>query len=298
MNQLWIDVLFFLCGVCGIIAVMPSEQRPKLPRLGAAPRPLMSIPGLVGSQRGPLGLALAKLGMLIPHGRWSEEFRNAAIYPGSRMTNEEFRGLQCLAGLGSGLLFTSISLELKMFQPLWFACAIALGFLLPEVWRRSRIKQRNERVLRLLPEVIDLLTLCVGAGVDFLGAINRVVSVKEYRREPLVEELSVALQEMKFGKRKAEALKAMARRVNLQELTSFVRAIVLADRMGTPIADVLAVHAEDVRLMRYNRAERAALKAPIKILGPLIFCIMPCVAIIVGAPVFLQFLRQNPFGKQ
>ncbi len=297
MNQLWIDVLFFLCGVCAIIAVMPTEQRPKLPRLGAAPKPLVSIPGLVGSQRGPLGLVLAKLGMLIPHGRWSEEFRNAAIYPGSLMTNEEFRGLKCLAGLGSGLLFASISLELKMFQPLWFVCAIALGFLLPEVWRRSRIKQRNERVLRLLPEVIDLLTLCVGAGVDFLGAINRVVSVKEYRREPLVEELSVALQEMKFGKRKAEALKAMARRVNLQELTSFVRAIVLADRMGTPIADVLAVHAEDVRLMRYNRAERAALKAPIKILGPLIFCIMPCVAIIVGAPVFLQFLRQNPFAK-
>ena len=113
-----------------------------------------------------------------------------------------------------------------------------------------------------------------------------------------MEELSGALQEMNLGKRRADSLKGMAKRINLAELSSFVRTIVQADRMGTPIAQVLAVHAEDVRSQRFVRAERAALKAPIKILIPLIFCIMPCVAIIVGAPIFLQFMKESPFHQQ
>ena len=81
------------------------------------------------------------------------------------------------------------------------------------------------------------------------------------------------------------------------EISSFVRTVVQADRMGTPIGEVLAVHAEDVRMDRMNKAERVALKAPIKILFPLIFFMMLCVAIVVGAPIFLQFMQQTPFGK-
>ena len=107
----------------------------------------------------------------------------------------------------------------------------------------------------------------------------------------------MALQEIKLGKRRAEALRALSKRLNIPELASFLRTVVQADRMGTPIAEALARHSEDLRSQRFMRAERAALQAPIKILGPLIFCIMPCVAIIVGAPIFLQFMRQSPFGQ-
>jgi tight adherence protein C len=137
----------------------------------------------------------------------------------------------------------------------------------------------------------------VGAGLDFLGALNKAVMLKTFRksREPLLDELSVVLQEIKLGRRRFEALKDMAKRVNLPELSSFVRTLVLADRMGTPISEVLTMHAEDVRFERYQRAERMALKAPIKILVPLIFCIMPVVAIVVAGPVLLQFIRMNPF---
>ena len=85
------------------------------------------------------------------------------------------------------------------------------------------------------------------------------------------------LQDIKLGRLRAEALKALAQRIETPELSSFVRTMVQADRMGTPIADALAVHAEDIRLQRYLRAERAALKAPIKILIPLILFILPCV---------------------
>ena len=193
------------------------------------------------------------------------------------------------------MAFAVIAPEFHLLNPLFFALAAMVGYFVPDLWLRRRLARRQQAILHLLPDVVDLLTLCIGAGLDFLLAINKVTSIKKFQREPLIEEISVALQEMKLGKRRMDALKAMAKRVNLPELSSFVRTIVQADRMGTPITEVLAVHAEDVRLQRIQLAERAALKAPINILFPLIFCIMPCVVIIVGGPVLLQFTNQKPF---
>ena len=134
--------------------------------------------------------------------------------------------------------------------------------------------------------------------MDFLSAINRVLLIKAFKREPFIQELSIMLHEVKLGKRRSESLRTLAKRVNLPEVTSFVRTLVQADRMGTPISEVLGVHSEDVRTQRFLRAERAALKAPLKILVPLIFCIMPCIGLIIGAPIFMQFMKQTPLiGK-
>ena len=293
--QLAIDANLFLCVALVVWVLLPRRSGVVMLRLPGVPRPTTLLGEAPRQRLNPVALLLRRIGMVIPHGAWSEEFRMAPIYPGSSLSIEEFRGLKVLGSLGGCAVFLVLAAEFSLWSPVGFAVAALVGFVLPELWLRGRIRRRNRAILRLLPEVIDLLALCVGAGVDFLGALNRIIAMREYKQEPLVDELSMAIQEMKFGKRKAEALKAMARRVNLQELTSFVRAIVLADRMGTPIADVLNVHAEDVRMQRYNRAERAALTAPIKLLFPLIFCIMPCVAIIVAAPVYLQFARMNPF---
>jgi tight adherence protein C len=169
--------------------------------------------------------------------------------------------------------------------------------IMPQLWLNARLRKRHRAMLALLPEVVDLLALCMGAGLDFLSALKRVAAIKAFQRHPLMEELAGTLQEIRVGKRRSDALRAMARRVNLPELTSFVRTLVQADRMGTPLGEVLAIHSEDVRFQRFMRAERAALKAPIKILIPLIFFILPCVALVVGAPIFIQFSKQNPFAK-
>jgi tight adherence protein C len=293
-----IDVSLALCMLSLAWALAMRFEQIDLPWLGLGlPRPVLSIPGLIEQHRDPISAALRQIGRVWPRGdNWSADSMSTPVYPGSRMTIEEFRGLRVLAGLLGVAAAVVIATQLKRVEPIVTFGACAAGFLAPQLWVRGRIKKRESAILKLLPEVIDLLALCVGAGADFLSGLNKIISVEQYQGQPLVDELSIAIQEMKFGKRKAEALKAMARRVNLNEVSSFVRAIVLADRMGTPIADVLAVHAEDVRMDRYNRAEREAMKAPIKILFPLIFCIMPCVAIIVGAPVFIQFSNANPFG--
>lgn len=179
----------------------------------------------------------------------------------------------------------------------WIIVIIAgsLGFLLPDMWLRQHIKQRQNLIARDLPEVVDLLSLCVDAGTDFMGAMQRVV--KEFRMCPLIEELSMVLQEVRVGKRRRDALRSLARRVPMSEIGSFVRTLVQADRMGTGIGEALRIHSEEARLRRYHRGDRMAQQAPMKMLIPLIFCIMPTVAIIVGGPILLQFMNGSLIPK-
>ena len=220
------------------------------------------------------------------------------LYTGSTMTVVEFYGLRVFCAVGSVVVALVLLREFRSLPPASVVIAAVIGFLGPGLWLKSRIAARRRAIMHLLPEVVDLLSLCIGAGLDFLMSLNKVVTLKKLTKEPFIEELALALQEIKFGKRRMDALKAMAKRINLPEISSFVRTITQADRMGTPIGEVLAVHSEDVRTERLLRAEREALKAPIKILLPLIFFIMPCVAIVVGSPIFIQFMTQSPFGKK
>lgn len=260
-------------------------------------------PRFHGTRHAPQGIMrrlLSLLGRVPPMSEaLAEHLGDRLSYLGSGLSAREFNGLKLmLPVLLTGGMTLMAPLVVRGY-PILLVLALIVGFFIPDVWLHGRIGARHKAIVRLLPEVVDLLGLCMGAGLDFLGALNRVVAAKAPgpQKEPLLEELSLVIQEIKFGKRRGDALKAMGARVGLPELSSFVRTLVQADRMGTPIAEVLSAHSEDVRFERYNRAERAALKAPIKILVPLIFCILPCVAIIVAAPVFIQFSRMKPFGQ-
>ena len=113
--------------------------------------------------------------------------------------------------------------------------------------------------------------------------------VEKSKETPLRDELTQILQEIKMGKSRRQALKDMSQRLNIPDISSFVRTLIQTDRIGTPISEALAIISEDCRLSRFRRGERLALQAPMKMLIPLIFFILPTVAIIVGGPVFLQF---------
>ena len=177
----------------------------------------------------------------------------------------------------------------------WLLLALAFGFVLPNFWLRHVIAKRQQAITKALPEVIDLLELAVGAGLDFMIALGKVL--ERAWPNPLVEELTEVYQETKVGKTKSEALKSMAKRVNLPDVSSFVRTLVQAEKMGTSISEVLRIQSEQARMWRFQRGERQALKAPMKLLIPLVFCILPVVLIIVGGPIMLQFLTTGPFMK-
>lgn len=163
------------------------------------------------------------------------------------------------------------------------------GFLLPECWLSMKIKRRHAEIRRDLPSVIDLLNLCVGSGLDFMLAVDRVV--KNFKQCPLTWELSEVWRENRMGSARRDALQHLSRRVNLPELSSFVRTLLQADRMGAPMSEALKIQAEEIRLRRFLQGEEAALKAPIKLLFPLIFFILPAVMVIVAGPIILQFMQ-------
>lgn len=168
------------------------------------------------------------------------------------------------------------------------------AFFLPDLWLEMKQKQRKAAVVRSLPDTVDLLSICVDAGLDFIAAARWIV--EKSKPSAFLEELSLMLHEVKVGKPRREALKDLSRRINSPDVTAFARTLIQADRMGTPIAEALAILSEDTRERFFRRAERSALQAPMKMLIPLIFCILPVVGVIVGGPIAIQFMQGNLFG--
>ena len=207
-----------------------------------------------------------------------------------KLTSAEFFNLKILLMLLlSGLSFFFIA----KLDPLVIFGALAVGYILPEFWLNRKISKRKYAIARLLPETVDLLGLCVEAGLDFTTSMKWVI--EKVPTNPMIEELSFVLEEIKWGKSRTQALRDMAKRLNIPEISSFVQTLVQAERMGSPVAEAFNILSEDTRLQRFNRGERIAMQAPIKILIPLIFCILPVIAIIIGGPIFLQFMQGGIF---
>ena len=174
-------------------------------------------------------------------------------------------------------------------DPLILIIVIAISYIIPDFYLKRKISKRKYLIARRLPETVDLLGLCIEAGLDFVNAVKWVIERTPHTA--MTEELTFVIEEIKWGKPRIQALKDMSRRLEIPEMSSFVQTIIQAERMGTPVAEAFAILSEDARAQRFHRGERIALKAPIKILLPLIFCIMPVIGIIVGAPILLKFMQ-------
>ena len=167
--------------------------------------------------------------------------------------------------------------------------AVIVGFFLPDFWLKTKLTQRKAAVVRALPDTVDLLALCVNAGLDFVAATRWII--EKATPTAFTEELAFMMNEIRMGKPRREALRSLARRIDAPDVMAFSRTLVQADRMGTPIAEALAILSEDVRERFFRRAERTALQAPMKMLIPLIFFILPVVGVIVGGPIAIQFMQ-------
>ncbi|MEI8349621.1 MAG: type II secretion system F family protein [Candidatus Omnitrophota bacterium] len=192
-------------------------------------------------------------------------------------------------------IFLPLILFLFGVNNVWFLLAAgAFGFVFPELLINSRVNKRKYSIVRILPETVDLLGLCVGAGLDFMAAVRWVVD--KVKPNPMIEEMILVLKEINLGKPRVEALRDMSKRLNIPDVTSFVRTLVQADRMGTPVEEAFKILSEDTRMRRFHRGERQAMKAPIKMLVPLIFCILPVILIIVAGPILIRFMKQGVFS--
>ncbi len=171
--------------------------------------------------------------------------------------------------------------------PGFLAAAVASAWI-PD-WLLSELRQAREAaLLRALPASVDVMSLSVEAGLEFLTAMRRLV--EKGRIGPLREELATILNDVRLGKTRQEALKGFADRVELPEVSSFVSVLVQADMLGASIGTVLQTQAERMRVERFQRAERAGARATQKILVPMILFIFPAVLIVIIGPVLLQFI--------
>jgi tight adherence protein C len=164
----------------------------------------------------------------------------------------------------------------------------AAGFWLPDLLVYNAGLRRQERMRRTLPDALDMLTVCVEAGLAFDAAM---LQVSRNTTGPLAGEFARVLQEVQIGKVRAEAFGDLATRTDVDELRTFVAAIVQADRLGIPIANVLREQSREMRLIRRQRAEERAQKVPVKILFPLIFCIFPAIFVVVLGPAIVRIMR-------
>jgi len=209
----------------------------------------------------------------------------------------EFLGVRGLAGiLLATLTFLLLTLTGQYLPKRFLATLVAggLGFyLLPTLWLSSRIGKRQTEIVKALPDALDLLTISVEAGLGFDAAMSKVAEKWE-------NELSLAfsrvIQEIQMGKLRREALRDMADRMEVTDVSSFVAAIIQADQLGVSIAKVLRIQSEQMRIRRRQRAEEKAHQAPVKMLFPMAFLIFPALFIVLLGPAVLVVMKSGVLG--
>lgn len=215
----------------------------------------------------------------------------AAGNPGA-FTPDEFIALRIVIGTALPVFlwfFITIMYGSSSGLPMLMIIAAGLGAFYPTVWLGDIINKRAKLINRGLPYTLDLMTLSIEAGLDFVSSVERIV-MKRKHRGPLSDELFQMLQELKMGKTRRESLRDMAKRVNLENLTSVVSAMIQADQLGTSLGPILRIQSEMLRLRRSQRAEKLAMEAPVKMLFPLLF-IFAAVFLLLFGPVIIKFFR-------
>jgi tight adherence protein C len=171
--------------------------------------------------------------------------------------------------------------------------AVLLAFFLPDLLVYSRGIERQQQIQMELPDTLDQMTISVEAGLGFESAMAKAAT---NGKGPLAEELIRTLQDMSIGRSRHDAYEALAARTTSTDLRRFTRAVIQADTYGIAIADVLHVQAREMRLKRRQRAEEKAMKVPVKVLFPLMFCILPVLFIVILAPAAINALKAFGLG--
>jgi tight adherence protein C len=215
------------------------------------------------------------------------------------LTSEEFFALRILVPVIMGAFWITAVYVLMSFAHAAFLLKLRLPiallgflwfFLYPSMWLKRTLGRRHMSIQRALPFVLDLLTLCVEAGMDFMTALQRSV---EYRKiDPLAEEIIRVIRTIQLGKTRRESLRDMAHRVDLPDVRAVVSALVQADELGVSIGSMLRIQAEQMRQRRFERAEKLANEAPVKMLFPLMFFIFPSVFLILMGPIVMKLIKQ------
>jgi tight adherence protein C len=197
------------------------------------------------------------------------------------------KGMGLMMGLMLGYLFGSLT-GLGIAATLAIPVVGLIGYMIPGAVLAQSVIARQERIRRALPDTIDLLTISVEAGLSFDAAL---LHVRRTMRGPLPQEIGRLLHEIQLGVSRAEALRHLAERASVPELKGFVLAMIQADQFGVSVASVLRAQSHELRVKRRQGAEERAMKIPVKLLFPMILCVMPALFIVILAPAAIKIFQ-------
>lgn len=173
-----------------------------------------------------------------------------------------------------------------------FTVALAIiGFIAPGFWLSAKVRKRQLKIFYDLPDVLDLMTICVEAGLSLDAAMIRITESSQFEKNPLATELKMAMQETRAGKPRQDALRDMGERTMVDDLKSFSAMLIQTERLGTSLAESLRIHSDSLRIKRRQMAEEAAAKTSIKLLFPLAFLLFPAMFVVVLLPALIRIAR-------
>ena len=208
------------------------------------------------------------------------------------LSPEQYIAGRIVAAMFAGALAVWLADSFMQAPSRWAPGAVAFAYLYPAIWLRDRIDARKRLLLKQLPFYLDIITLCVEAGLNLTGAFEQ--AMRRGPPGPLREEIARILRDVRAGKSRTDALRTFAERMNEPAVGSLVSALIQAESMGMNLGPILRAQAEQRRTERFTRAEKLAMEAPVKMLLPLIAFIFPCTGLVISFPIWMKF-RESGF---
>jgi tight adherence protein C len=255
-----------------------------------------------GRRPGAFVKLIAQLGGFMPASDGADALRTGLVRAGFRRADAPLllMGAKILTAVGLPIIWMAFGYATarSVGNVMLFSVLMAfIGFYLPTVYIAMRQRQRHSEILSALPDGLDLMVVCVEAGLGLGAALQRVGVEIKLGSPQLSDELALVNQEMQTGVARTDALRNLAERTGVEDVYSLVAMLIQTDRLGTSIAQSLRAHAESMRTRRRQRAEQMARKASIKLAFPLVFMIFPALLVIILGPAGIQLLKALSAGR-
>jgi tight adherence protein C len=300
--MIWILTILTFLATAGVVVAMVYAFSPgevsiatRLARLAGITGPVEDEPKFAERQKERVRDTLANVGKMLPVPSTATATRTQLL-----MLRAGYRSAEALLAMrGVKLIFPIATLAGVYFSGLYRInafllplIAFALGYLLPDMWLTWRVSVRQRQLRRALPDALDLLVICVEAGLGLDQAIMKVSQDMKIAHPELSEELQFVNLEMRVGKTRIDALRELARRTGLDDIKSLVGMLIQTERFGTSIAQSLRIYSDDMRLKRRQRAEEMSAKTSVKMVPPLVFFIFPALMVVILGPAIITLIHQ------
>ncbi len=210
---------------------------------------------------------------------------------GYLMSAEQFYAVRVFAAIFAPLIGGILLSAIDSVDFVWLLLLAVSGYFFPLIWLRDVRERRRKDVMRALPVYLDFITMAVEAGLNLNGALNQAMD--KGPPGPLRNELYMVVRDLRAGVPRADALRRMEKRLDMEEITSFVGTVIQAEKMGARLGTALRVQALQRRTERFQRAEKLAMEAPVKLILPLIVFIFPVTFIVLAFPIVMKFLMEG-----